>query len=72
MFGFPWYSSHKDLCRTDIDEARVISFLGVQTDRHGFGILTWKHVGTQKISIQKSKLVVRRQSLYASPEDGDG
>ena len=23
-----------------------------QTDRHGFGILIWKHVGTQKISTQ--------------------
>ena len=42
-----------------------------QTDRHGFGILTWKHVGTQKISTQSSKLVVSRRSLYASPEDGD-
>ena len=46
----------------------MISFLGVrtdgqtdrrtdrrtdrQTDRHGFGILTWKHVGTQKISTE--------------------
>ena len=53
-------------CMTDIDEAMVISFLGVrtdgqtdrrtdrqtETDRHGFGILTWKHVGTQKISTQ--------------------
>ena len=56
---------------TDIDEAKVISFLGVQTDRHGFGILTWKHVGTQKIATQSSKLVVIRRSLYASPEDGD-
>ena len=37
-------------CRTDIDEAGVISFLGVQTD--DFGILTWKHVATQKISAQ--------------------
>ena len=36
----------------------AISFLGVRTDRHGFGILTWKHVGTQKISSQNSKLVV--------------
>ena len=48
----------------------VVSFLGVrtdgqtdgrtdgQTDRHGFGILIWKHVGTQKISTQNSKLVV--------------
>ena len=43
----------------------------VQTDRHGFGILTWKHVGTQKISTQSSKLVVSRRSLYASPEVGD-
>ena len=61
----------------------VISFLGVrtdgqtdrktdgQTDRHGFGILIWKHVGTQKISTQSSKLVVSCRSLYASPEDGD-
>ena len=29
---------------TDIDEARMIR----QTDRHGIGILIWKHVGTQK------------------------
>ena len=42
-----------------------------QTDRHDFGILIWKHVGTQKISTQSSKLVVSRRSLYASPEDGD-
>ena len=42
-----------------------------QTDRHGFGILPWKHVGTQKISTQSSKLVVSRRSLYASPEVGD-
>ena len=59
------------LSRTDIDEAMAISFLGVRTDRHGFGILTWKHVGTQKISTQSSKLVVSRRWLYASPEDGD-
>ena len=65
----------------------VVSFLGVrtdgqtdrqtdrrtdgQTDRHGFGILIWKHVGTQKISTQNSKLVVSCRSLYASPENGD-
>ena len=42
-----------------------------RTDRHGFGILTWKHVGTQKISTQSSKLVVSRWFLYASPEVGD-
>ena len=46
-------------------------FLRVRTDRHGFGILTWKHVGTQKISTQSSKLVVSRRFLYASPEVGD-
>ena len=57
----------------------MISFLGVrtdgltdgQTDRHGFGILIWKNVGTQKISTQSSKLVVSRRFLYASPEVGD-
>ena len=65
----------------------MISFLGVrtdgqtdretdgqtdgQTDRHGFGIVTWKHVGTQKISTQSSKLVVSRRFLYASPEVWD-
>ena len=53
----------------------MISFPGVrtdgQTDRHGFGILIWKHVGTPKISTQSSKLVIIRRSLYASPEDGD-
>ena len=27
-------------CRTDIDEARVISFLGVRTDRQDFIIIT--------------------------------
>ena len=42
-------------CATDIDEAMVISFLGVRTDRHGFGILTWKHVSTQKISTHVTK-----------------
>ena len=44
----------------------VTSFLGVRTDgqtdrrtdRHGFEILIWKHVGTQKILTQNSKLVV--------------
>ena len=60
---------------TDIDEAMVTSFLGVQTDRwtdrQGFGILIWKDVGTQKISTQSSKSVVSCRSLYASPEDGD-
>ena len=31
----------------------------------------WKHVSTQKISTQSSKLVVSCRSLYASPGDGD-
>ena len=30
----------------------------------GFGILIWKHVGTQKISSQSSKLVVSCRTLY--------
>ena len=36
-----------------------------QTDkqRHGFGIIKWKHVGTQKISTQNSKLGVSCRSL---------
>ena len=59
-------------CRTDIDEARVISFLGVRTDRHGFGILTWKHVGTQKISTQSSKLGVSCRSLAICLPGGQG
>ena len=68
IFGFPWCSTREDLSidvsNTNvgliliIDEAMVTSFLGVRTDRHGFGILIWKHVGTQKISTQSSKLVV--------------
>ena len=41
-----------------------------QTNRHGFRILIWKHVGTQKISTQNSKLVVSCRSLYASPRKG--
>ena len=55
-----------------MDKARVISFLGVRTDRQTrfFGILVWQHVGTQKISTQSSKLGVSCRSLYASPEDG--
>ena len=40
-----------------------------QTD--GFGILIWKHVGTQKISTQSSKLVGSCRFLYASREDRD-
>ena len=42
-----------------------------QTDKHDFGILTWKHVCTQKISTQSLKLRVSCRSLYASPDDVD-
>ena len=84
IFGFPWYSTREDL---SIDASitnvglimtnlRGFLFSGCgqtdgRTDRHGFGIVTWKHVDTQKISTQSSKLVVSRRSLYASPEVGD-
>ena len=67
-------STHEDLfndvsisycCIIDIDKARVLSFLGVQTDRHSFGILIWKHVSNwhTKISTQSSKLRVSCQKL---------
>ena len=58
----------------------MISFLGVrtdgQTDRHGFGILTWKHVGTQKIQLkaQNSWFAVdpymppRRSGMHKYPD----
>ena len=76
--GLASTSTHEDLSidvsitnvgQVATDKAMVISFLWVRTDRRGFGILTWKHVGTQKISTQSSKLVVGCRSLYASPED---
>ena len=42
----------------------------------GFGILKWKHVGTQKIDLKRSKLVVSHRFLisymrHASLENGD-
>ena len=40
-----------------LTKARVISFLGVRTDRQDFGILTWKHVGTKNFN---SKLKIRK------------
>ena len=83
IFGFPWCSTREDLS-IDISITNVgliltklwFLFSGCgqtdrQTDRHGFGILIWKHVCTQKISTQISKLMVSHRSLYASPEDGD-
>ena len=72
--GFPWCSTHEDLS-IDVSITNVGLILTKPRwfllDSHSFGILTWKHVGTQKISTQSSKLVVSRRSLYASPEDGD-
>ena len=84
IFGFPWRSTREDLS-IDVSITNVgliltklwwFLFSGYgqmdrQTDRHGFGILLWKHVGTQKISTQSSKLVVSCRFLYASPEVGD-
>ena len=80
ILGFPCCSTREDLSiNVSITNVGLILtklwwflFSGCgQTDRHGFGILIWKHVGTQKISTQSSKLMVSRRSLYASPEDGD-
>ena len=65
IFGFPCCSTREDLS-IDVSITNVgliltklwwFLFSGYgqmdrQTDRHGFGILTWKHVGTQKISTQ--------------------
>ena len=84
IFGFPCCSTREDLS-IDVSITNVgltltklggFLFSGYgqmdgRTDRHGFGIVIWKHVGTQKISTQSSKLVVSRRSLYASPEVGD-
>ena len=44
----------------------VISYLGVQTDRHDFGILIWKHVGTQKISTRE-KSVILKTLVFTAP-----
>ena len=80
IFWFPCCSTREDLSiDASITNVGLIltklrgflfSLYG-QTDRHGFGTLTWKHIGTQKISTQSSKLVVSCRSLYASPEVGD-
>ena len=80
IFRFLWCSIREDLS-IDVSITNIgliltnlwwFIFSGYgQTDRHGFGILIWKHVGTQKISTISSKLVVSRRSLYASPEVGD-
>ena len=45
----------------------MISFLGVRTDRQEFGILIWKHVGTQKISTLSSKLRVAKYFTSSGP-----
>ena len=80
IFGFPWCSTREDLSiYVSITNVGLIltklwwfifSWYG-QTDRQGFGILMWKHVGTQKIWTQRSKLEVSCRSLYASPDGGD-
>ena len=86
IFGFPWCSNREDLS-IDVSITHVgliltklggISFLGVRTDGQTDGQTDTvlessygKHVGTQKISTQSSKLVVSRRFLYASPEVGD-
>ena len=80
FFWFPWCSTREDLS-IDVSitnvgliltKLRGFLFSGCgQTDRQDLGILTWKHVDTQKILTQSSKLVVSCRSLYASPEDGD-
>ena len=59
------YTAHQ------LDSGRLPSSSLAQVRALSFGILIWKHVGTQKISTQSSKLVVSRRSLYASPEVGD-
>ena len=81
ILGFPYCSTREDLS-IDVSNTNVGLILTKlcwflfseygQTDGYGFGILTWQHVGTQKIWTRSSKLVVSRLStLYASPEDGD-
>ena len=46
----------------------------LRTDKHDFGILIWKHVGTQKISTLSSKLGVdrymhlRMAMMYKNPK----
>ena len=75
IFVFSWCSTREDLS-IDVSITNVgliltklwwFIFSGYgQTD--SFGILTWKHVGTQKISTKGSKLGVSCRLLYASPE----
>ena len=54
--------------RIDIDEARVISFLGVQTRFRNPHLEACRH--TKNLN-SKFKLGVSCQSLYASPSSGD-
>ena len=82
--GYPWCSTLEDIS-IDVSITNVGLILtklrwflfsgcgqiGRRTDRHDFGILTWKHAGKHKISTQGSKLVVSCRSLCASPDDGD-
>ena len=79
IFRLPWCSTREDIS-IDISITNVglilqklwwFSRVYGRTDRDSYGIPTWKHVGTQKISTQSSKLGVSCWSLYASPEVGD-
>ena len=60
-------------CRTAIDEAKVISYLGPRgTDRQTDTISESYHVKTcRDTKNESSKLGVRCRSQYASPDDGD-
>ena len=61
-------------CRTDIDEAMVISFLRVRTDGQTDGQTYFWNPHMETCWHTKnfhSKLVVSCRYLYASPEDGD-
>ena len=74
ILGFPCCSTREDLSIDFFSRGTDRWTDGRKdrrTDRQGFGILIWKHVGTQKISTRSSKLVVSCRSLYASQEDGD-
>ena len=58
-----------------MDEAKVIYFLGVQTDgrtdRHAYRIRESSHGNMSAKKKFNSKLGVCSQSLYVSPDDGD-
>ena len=80
IFGFTGSSTRGDLsidicinyyCRTDIDEARVISFLRVRTDTISESSIIMETCRDKENSGQNSKFGVSCRSLYASPDNGD-